>query len=171
MGARCRLVVLRACSRVALSVDSRYRPVKTASGWGLCRKTCACLTRGLPDREVPHHAPLHNGPPPAMRCAIVLGCGDTRSTRIALSVGALIDGRAAKATTHTRARPQPPVVRSCYACLRGSCVCCGRRRCRGRNSAMPSHVRATLLAHIGHAVHAPRVLAPVELQWLPGLVA
>lgn len=147
MVARCRLVVLRACSRVALSDDSRYRPVKTASSWGLCLNTCACLTGGLPQ-----HAPRHTGPPPAMRCAILWGCGDTRSTRIALSVGALVDGRAAKATHHTHARPQPPVVRSGYACSRGSCVCCGRRS--GRTSAIPPHARATLRNHSGHAVHA-----------------
>src|SRR5260221_5349581 len=34
MVARCHSVVLRAWSRVALRVDSRYRPVKTASSWG-----------------------------------------------------------------------------------------------------------------------------------------
>ncbi len=61
---------------------------------------------------------------------------------------------ASQGPPHTRARPQTPVVRSCYACSHGSYVCCGRRR--GRNSAGPLHVhvRATLHTHSGQPATA-----------------
>jgi hypothetical protein len=153
---------LRACSRAALSVDTRYGPVKTASSWGLCRNMCAYLTGGLTG-DASTRAAAH-WPTAAMRCAIVWECGDIRSTRIALSVGALVAGRAARATYHKCARAQTPVVRSGSACSRGSCVCCDRRRRSrrsrrsGRNSASPPHVRATLLNHSGQPATArPRL--------------
>jgi hypothetical protein len=106
----------------------------------------------VPERGATSTRAAAHWPTLAMRCAIVWGCGDIRSTRIALSVDALVAGRVARATTHPRARPQPPVVRSGYACSHGSCVCCGRRR--GRNSAGPPHVRATLHTYSGQPATA-----------------